>query len=108
MLLNRFFTKHLICVIGGMCYSIYLLHYALIALVAPLTVALAAKFFPFTQSIDSHNAYVVQYWVQASLILPILIAVSAIYFILVERPCMSKDWPQRLWRWFRGRRMAVA
>jgi hypothetical protein len=27
-----------------------------------------------------------------------LLAASVAYFALVERPCMSRDWPQRLWR----------
>ncbi len=35
---------------------------------------------------------------QGLLVLPALLAASVAYFALIERPCMSRDWPQRLWR----------
>jgi hypothetical protein len=46
--------------------------------------------------------------IQFVLITPLVLAVSALYFRWVERPCMRPDWPRRLWaafarlrtRWF--------
>jgi peptidoglycan/LPS O-acetylase OafA/YrhL len=63
------FRNSLITAIGGMCYTIYLFHYQLI----PLVVGRGALFYFLT-----------------------LAAVCCAYFLLIERPCMQKDWPRRL------------
>ena len=34
--------------------------------------------------------------------IPILL-LSALYYWLVERPCMDPDWPSKLWHWATGR-----
>lgn len=103
--LNRFFTRPVVATIGGMCYSIYLLHYALIALAIPLTLRLSNRVFPFLVDIDSGEKYMLQFGLQALLVLPLLLGVSGAFFVLIERPCMERDWPQRLWNWLRGRKM---
>jgi hypothetical protein len=33
----------------------------------------------------------------------VVMLVSCAYFVLVERPCMQKDWPQRAWARLTGR-----
>ncbi|MBX2916323.1 MAG: acyltransferase [Cyclobacteriaceae bacterium] len=83
IIINSFFTNKWIVIIGGMCYSIYLLHYALIALFSKYSVKL---FFPSI-------SYIENYLIQVVIVSPMVILVSALFFVLVERPCMNKDWP---------------
>ncbi len=85
-LINSFFTNTWIVIIGGMCYSIYLLHYALIALLTKYSITL---FIPAW-------GYIGNYLIQLIVIVPIVILVSAVFFALIERPCMDKDWPAKL------------
>jgi peptidoglycan/LPS O-acetylase OafA/YrhL len=39
---------------------------------------------------------------QFTIIVPLLLLVSTLYFVLVERPCMNKDWPRNLVEWSRS------
>lgn len=79
-----------ITTIGGMCYSIYLLHY-------PLISALGRR----TAPIATHQGFIAHLLVQMALIVPVVLIASTIFFVLIERPCMRKDWPSRLIAWFR-------
>ena len=36
-------------------------------------------------------------------ILPLVLAVAAVLFMLVERPCMNKHWPRDLWQFLTGK-----
>jgi peptidoglycan/LPS O-acetylase OafA/YrhL len=90
---RRFFTNGWITVIGGMCYTIYLLHYPFIHFVLQRSASLSLT-----------NRYWANYLLQAAIVLPLLLLVSALFFVLIEKPCMYKDWPQRLWAWLRGER----
>jgi len=71
--------------IGGMCYSIYLWH-------MPVTNALGRlmpprpAWMPRPLDLALHGA----------LIVLAVLAFSAALFVLVERPCMRRDWPRRL------------
>lgn len=84
---NAFFTNRWIVIIGGMCYSIYLLHYALIALLTMFSIKL----------FNPEWSYAVNYGIQALVIVPVVLLVSAVFFALIEKPCMRKDWPARLY-----------
>jgi peptidoglycan/LPS O-acetylase OafA/YrhL len=95
--LRLFFANSIIAVIGGMCYSIYLLHSVLIS-----------SLFKITRHLVITGDYLV------SLILQIVLAgvpvflMCAVYFVFVERYFMQPDWPQRwaaLWR--KERRLEV-
>jgi peptidoglycan/LPS O-acetylase OafA/YrhL len=79
------FRSRFTSIIGGMCYSIYLIHQQIIGVVA----------------IFLHRVAI--FWT-VSLVL-IAIFCSA-FFLLVEKPCMNHDWPVRLGRalGFRRRR----
>jgi peptidoglycan/LPS O-acetylase OafA/YrhL len=85
-LLNYFFSRSWVVIIGGMCYSIYLLHYALIAFLSNYT---KIAFF-------STSSYGFNYMIQFLIIIPIVLIVSSIYFVLIERPCMDREWPRKL------------
>jgi peptidoglycan/LPS O-acetylase OafA/YrhL len=84
-LFNTFFANRWIAVIGGMCYTLYLLHYPIIIY--------AMKFTRHFSIGDSLGGNIL---IQALFILPLVFLVSSFYFIWIEKPCMYKDWPSRL------------
>jgi peptidoglycan/LPS O-acetylase OafA/YrhL len=51
-----------------------------------------------TKNIQVTHSFTINYLFQFILIAPILLAVSIGFYLLVEKPCMYKDWPQRLWK----------
>ncbi|MBK8443797.1 MAG: acyltransferase [Sphingobacteriales bacterium] len=78
--LRTFLSRTWLTVIGGMCYSIYLLHLYIIIITTKFT-ALAIPV--------SWAAYVL---LQSIMVLPIILVVGALYFIVIEKPCMNKNW----------------
>src|SRR5690606_29642129 len=82
---NRFITLPWITAIGGMCYSIYLIH-------LPIT----ELFIRLTKNIVLTDYYIVNYLFQLILLLPLLLFCSIVFYLAIEKPCMYKDWPQRL------------
>jgi len=80
------FTHPAITAMGGMCYTIYLFHYQLISLVLRHTRNILAG--------AGFDAYLA---VQTLFYLAAVAAVSGLYFVLIERPCMARDWPRKLW-----------
>ena len=87
VLLHGCFTwlrKNFITNIGGMCYSIYLLHYPIISSVGSFIIN-----FQFT---TNQNINIIIY---ALIILTIIMIGSIIFYLLIERPCMNKNWYKR-------------
>jgi peptidoglycan/LPS O-acetylase OafA/YrhL len=84
-----FLRNPVITTIGGMCYSIYLTHRTTIFVLQALLARFHLHFWT---------------WLAVSLILSTLvsIAVGAVYFRLIERPCMDPRWPQKLIARFRS------
>jgi len=82
-----------IAIIGGMCYSIYLMHFQMIAAIFKITRRCIVPGFDFLAN------YAIQLVVTA---LPVL-GVSIMFFLLIERPCMDPNWPSRLWHRLTGR-----
>jgi peptidoglycan/LPS O-acetylase OafA/YrhL len=74
---SRAFRSPALTIVGGMCYTIYLLHFTVIAAVS--------RFDPYQAVI---------------LFIPISIVAILIfgtaYYLLMERPCMDRHWPARL------------
>jgi peptidoglycan/LPS O-acetylase OafA/YrhL len=85
-LLRRLFTVEWLAIVGGMCYSIYLWHFFVIALV-----------FKVSRRVLVTHDLLANYLVQSVLILPCILTFCALYFIFIERPCMDPAWPQKLW-----------
>ena len=83
---NRFFTSKLITTIGGMCYSLYLLHYPLIVFLLP-----------YTLKIQLFDDLIWNLPVQMIILIPLIIVITGLFFITIERPCMRKDWPKQLY-----------
>jgi len=59
---------------------------------------LRALFRPFLKLLFNPNPLI-----QALLYGLVLTLVSGVYFALIERPCMRKDWPQRAWAQLRSK-----
>jgi peptidoglycan/LPS O-acetylase OafA/YrhL len=74
--------------IGGMCYSIYLFHFLVIFFVKH-----------FTQPLHIGQNFWFYFMLQCCMILPVVSALCGAFFLLIERPCMDRDWPQKAWRW---------
>lgn len=74
---------------GGMCYSIYLIHYSVISLVGNPIIGISF----------SHNQLINQAIYAITLLFAVMVT-SSIFFLLIERPCMDKNWPAKLWRLF--------
>jgi peptidoglycan/LPS O-acetylase OafA/YrhL len=73
-------------VIGGMCYSIYLLHARIVSLV------LRGVF----GHLDMTGCFALDFLLLSAAVLPIVVLLSGVYFLLVERPCMDPAWPRKL------------
>jgi peptidoglycan/LPS O-acetylase OafA/YrhL len=84
-ILAAVFGHPLITNIGGMCYSIYLFHFVLIYGVKHVTASLHVG-----------GNFWVYYVLQAFLILPVVMLFCGAFFLLIERPCMDRDWPKKL------------
>jgi peptidoglycan/LPS O-acetylase OafA/YrhL len=91
-LTSRLLGTPVIATIGGMCYTIYLLHFPLISIIGRHTLPLG-----------SGQPQWVHLLVQTAIIVPPVLVVCLVYFSLIERPCMERDWPQRLVAWLRGK-----
>ncbi len=82
---SRFFSAFLsirnIAATGGMCYTIYLVHLPLLEAWSSLT----AKW-------TITNIYAVTLLWQSIIILPIVWFISALFYILTEKPFMQHDW----------------
>lgn len=92
-LLNYFFTRRIIYIIGGMCYTIYLLHYPSFHFIGK-----------FTKIFVVSDHFIVNYLIQAVVIFPVSFLICSIFFILIEKPCMDKNWPQKLYAWLKRKK----
>lgn len=79
--LNWFFTRSWVYLIGGMCYSIYLLHLPFFG----LTSQLAQKYI-------FGNTFSLNFWIYLFPVLIGLMIISSVFYLLIEKPCMEKDW----------------
>jgi peptidoglycan/LPS O-acetylase OafA/YrhL len=90
---RRVFANGWLTTIGGMCYTIYLIHYPIITNVS----SRAMRFQPFQDSV------VGTYLFHALFAIPAILVISSVYFLLIEKPCMDPDWPRKLVAFFRRR-----
>jgi peptidoglycan/LPS O-acetylase OafA/YrhL len=78
---TSFLRRPSISVIGGMCYSLYLLHNPLLSFVTTRVIA---------DGISLPQAYL-----RLALVgMPFVMAAGVGYYILIERPCMRPNWPR--------------
>lgn len=83
---NRFIKRPWIMAIGGMCYSIYLLHLA----IAQASIELLLKINPYAPNSTGW------FTVYALFFLLCLLLIVPVFYLLIERPCMDHTWPTRL------------
>lgn len=85
--INWFFSRRFIVVTGGMCYTIYLIHYPFFHF-----------FLGITSQVSPFSNFTANYLVQIALCIPVLFLVSSAFFILFEKPFMYRDWPKDIKR----------
>jgi peptidoglycan/LPS O-acetylase OafA/YrhL len=88
---SAIFSNRVIRNIGGMCYSMYLFHFLVIHM---------AKH--NTWRLHLGQNFWLYYALQAALIIPAVLVCCGTFFLLVERPCMDRDWPRKLWAAIQG------
>ena len=71
--LNKLFTKDIFVIIGGMCYSIYLLHYSIVHF----------------SNLLLKSLNIVNYSIVTSISIITVIIFSSIFYLLVEKPFMN-------------------
>ncbi|ANH80450.1 hypothetical protein A8C56_05100 [Niabella ginsenosidivorans] len=84
---NRFLCNRWITAIGGMCYTIYLIHLPFSELLIAIT-----KKIHFTQF------YAPNLLLQLLIFIPLILIISAFCFLLLEKPFMDKNWPKRFYQ----------
>lgn len=87
VVLKSLLSKTFVSTVGGMCYSIYLFH--------KYGISLCGR---YSETIGRTLPFTTRLILQLILMTPVILAISGIFFVLVERPCMQPDWPQRLKR----------
>ena len=85
-LLTALLRRDLIAIIGGACYSLYLTHFVLLALAAKVVKTLG---------VPAGSLAFMGLFIPTSFAL--VLGGGAVYYRLIERPCMDPKWPMRLW-----------
>lgn len=75
-----------VALIGGACYSIYLVH-------VPVMQATATIMGKFVHPTSLWMAWGVSWTV----LIPTALAAGMIFYVLIERPCMNPRWPNAVW-----------
>ena len=83
--LKKIFSYKFIPVIGGMCYTIYLVHYTVISMVGR-----------FSINISFTDYFLPNFLLQVVLLVIPVLLLSGIFYLYVERPFMSKKWVDKL------------
>ncbi|KAA8482799.1 peptidoglycan/LPS O-acetylase OafA/YrhL [Arcticibacter tournemirensis] len=84
-------SKKILTTIGGMCYSIYLLHNPIIWSIDNL---------PFSRKFT--DIYLVDWSIHFLFISFLVLAISGTFFILIEKPCMNRNWTANATRRIKG------
>jgi len=87
---KKVFSLKILTSIGGMCYTIYLIHVIIMSGVGNLSI----HWKPF-------SGYYPTLFLQMLIIIPLQLAASAVFFLLIEKPCMDRTWPTKLWNYFK-------
>jgi peptidoglycan/LPS O-acetylase OafA/YrhL len=82
---KRIFSIPVLSTIGGMCYSIYLWHFAIIS-----------GFGRFFIRLKFTGYYAIDLVVFSLLMIVPILLISGLFFLYIEKPCMSKNWHKEL------------
>lgn len=83
--LKKVFSYKFIPVIGGMCYTIYLVHYSVISMIGRFSINLSVT-----------DYFLPNFLLQIVLLVIPISLVSGIFYLYVEKPFMSKKWVDKL------------
>ncbi|MBV6429686.1 MAG: hypothetical protein KIPDCIKN_04261 [Haliscomenobacter sp.] len=86
-LMRQLLQTPLLAVIGGMCYTIYLIHLPLMELLVR-----------YTAQWSLPGGHLPNLAFQMALVVPIVLALSALFFLAFEKPFMHKNWMKNLFR----------
>ena len=81
---RRLLSNTWVAIVGGMCYSIYLIHYPMFILLQRVVSPIAR----LPEPLALLGAFL--------LLAPLAVIVGALFFVSVERPCMDPMWVDRL------------
>lgn len=96
IIINKFLSLKWIIALGSMCFTIYLVH-----------LPLAEFFIVLTKNIHYTNYLSVNVLIQTAMYLPLLIVVSSIFFILIEKPSMQSNWIDDIFNLFKKHKTGV-
>lgn len=82
---KKIFSFKFVPIIGGMCYSIYLLHYPIISFLGRVTMKLKIT-----------DYFLPNLFLQITLLVVPILIISSIFYLYVERPFMSNKWMDKL------------
>ena len=82
---SKFCSLPFVAIIGGQCYSIYLTHLQPMQVLTPWVVRLGQISSPM-----------VAFVIGAVVEIPVVLAVATLFYVLIERPFMTDNWPARL------------
>ncbi len=87
---KKLFSKKILVILGGMCYTIYLIHSPIISITTNYLVK-----YQFSQW------YMLNYIFLSIILIIATLVGSSLFFVLIERPCMQKDWYRKFFFWHR-------
>ncbi|PQJ11732.1 hypothetical protein CJD36_008020 [Flavipsychrobacter stenotrophus] len=79
------FSFKFVPIIGGMCYTIYLLHYTIISMLGR-----------FTAKIKFTDYFFPNLLFQFTVLMFAILAISSVFYLYIERPFMDKKWVTKL------------
>jgi peptidoglycan/LPS O-acetylase OafA/YrhL len=82
---SKVFASLWMASIGGMCYSIYLLHNPAIATLGVLT-----------ERVGQGLPFEIRLLIQFVIMTPVVLTICIVFYRAIEQPCMYSDWPARL------------
>lgn len=87
---KRVFSLKWVSIIGGMCYSIYLVHQPILSVL--MKVLIKQSYF---------GSYPLDLIFVTTLCIPVILAGGGIFFLCIEKPCMDPQWPAKLQAYLR-------
>jgi hypothetical protein len=87
-ILNTLMKNSWIITIGGMCYTIYLIHLPLIELITKWSAS-------FITSLSFNWVFLVH----SILIIPVIFIASSLFFLMLEKPFMKPNWQMSFLNW---------
>jgi len=84
--MKKVLSNRAISIIGGMCYSIYLIHFMILSAASQFLAVL-----PYGNQWFS-------FFLDFMLLTLLVVMGSMIFYRLVEQPCMRKDWYKHIFR----------